>query len=47
MHFHIGLAEFLVFACYYFILKGLLIVVNLETRRAGIKVPAAVTGLLA
>jgi hypothetical protein len=47
MHFHIGLAEFLVFACYYLLLKALLVVLNLELRRTGIKTGAAVTGLLA
>jgi hypothetical protein len=45
MHFHIGLAEFLVFVLYYVILKALLQILNLETRRNGWHVPAAVSGL--
>jgi hypothetical protein len=45
MHFHIGVAEFLVFALYYFILKALLMLIHLETRRGKAKTPAAVTGL--
>lgn len=47
MHFHIGFLEFLVFAAYYFILKAILLVINLETRRNGLKTPAGVSGLLA
>lgn len=46
MHFHIGAAEFLVFALYYIILKAVLMLVNIETRRNGMHVPAAVSGLL-
>lgn len=46
-HLHIGLAEFLVFALYYVILKGLVQFINVETRRNGFHVPAAVSGLLA
>lgn len=44
---HIGLVEFLVFALYYVILKALIQFINIETRRAGLHVPAAVSGLLA
>jgi hypothetical protein len=47
MHFHIGVAEFVVFAAYYIILKALLVVINIECRRSGMRVPAAVSGLLA
>ncbi len=47
MHFHIGAMEFIVFAAYYIILKAVLCLINIETRRAGLKVPAAVSGLLA
>jgi hypothetical protein len=46
MHFHIGFMEFIVFAMYYFILKAVILFIHLETRRAKIKVPAAVSGLL-
>ena len=45
MHFHIGFAEFVVFALYYVILKAFLQILNLETRRNGWHVPAAVSGL--
>jgi hypothetical protein len=45
MHFHIGAAEFLVFALYYVILKAILNFINIETRRNGMHVPAAVSGL--
>jgi hypothetical protein len=45
MQFDIGLAGFLVFALYYVILKAVLQIVNIECRRAGLKVPAAVSGL--
>jgi hypothetical protein len=47
MHFHIGFMEFLVFALYYFILKAILTVINIETRRNSKHVPAAVAGLFA
>lgn len=47
MHFHIGFMEFLVFAFYYLILKAFLLVINIETRRSGMKIPAGVSGLLA
>lgn len=46
MHFHIGVAEFLVFLLYWVILKALLLIINLETRRNNLHVPAAVSGLL-
>lgn len=47
MHVHIGFLEFLVFVLYYLILKAILQVINIETRRAGLHVPAGVSGLLA
>lgn len=47
MHMHIGLAEFLVFALYYVLLKGLIQLINLETRRNGLTTIAGVSGLLA
>lgn len=47
MHVHIGLAEFLVFVLYYVILKALIQFINVETRRGGLQVAAAVSGLLA
>lgn len=47
MHIHIGLVEFVIFAMYYVILKALLQFINIETRRAGLTVPAGVSGLLA
>jgi hypothetical protein len=47
MHFHIGAMEFLVFVAYYFILKAILLVINLECRRSGHRTSAGVTGLLA
>ena len=46
MALHIGILDFLIFALYYFILKGILIFVNTETRRGGYEIPAAVSGLL-
>jgi hypothetical protein len=45
VHFHIGFMEFLVFALYYVILKAILQIINIETRRNGWHVPAAVSGL--
>lgn len=42
---HIGLMEFLVFAMYYLILKAVLQLINIESRRNGLTVPAAVSGL--
>jgi hypothetical protein len=46
MHFHIGFMEFVVFTAYYFILKAFLVIINIECRRSGMKIPAAVSGLL-
>jgi hypothetical protein len=46
-HLHIGLLEFITFALYYIILKAVLQFINVETRRNGFHVPAAVSGLLA
>jgi Flp pilus assembly protein protease CpaA len=45
MHLHIGFLEFLIFALYYFLLKALLCIANLEFRRNSMHVPAAVSGL--
>lgn len=42
----VGLFEFLVFLGYYIIAKALFQIINLETRRNGLLVPAAVSGLL-
>ena len=47
MHLHIGLMEFVVFALYYVILKVIVQLINIETRRLGLHVPAGVSGLLA
>jgi hypothetical protein len=47
MHLHIGLAEFLVFALYYLILKAALQFANVEARRNGLTVLAGLTGLFA
>ncbi len=47
MNLHIGLVEFVVFAMYYFILKMILQLINIETRRNGYSIPAGVSGLLA
>jgi len=47
MHVHIGLAEFVVFALYYLILKALLQFINIEARRSGSTVLAGVSGLFA
>jgi hypothetical protein len=46
MHFHIGLVEFMIFAAYYFLLKAIILFVNLEARRNKWHVPAGVSGLL-
>lgn len=43
---HIGLMEFFVWLLYYVIAKALLQVINVETRRNGMHVPAAVSGIL-
>lgn len=37
--------DFIAFAAFYFILKGILLFVNLEMRRNHVHVPAAVSGL--
>lgn len=47
MHVHVGFMEFVVFALYYVLLKFVIQLINIETRRAGLKVPAGVSGLLA
>lgn len=47
MHLHIGLAEFLVFALYYLVLKALIQFVNIEARRNNLTVLAGVSGLFA
>ncbi len=47
MEMHIGVAGFLVFLLYYIIAKALMHLINVETRRNGMHVPAAVSGLLA
>lgn len=41
------LTEFLVFVLFYVILKAILAIVNIETRRNNLHVPAAVAGLFA
>ena len=46
MHLHIGFLEFLIFCLYYVLLKAVLCVLNLEFRRNGLHVPAAVSGLV-
>lgn len=47
MHLHIGFAEFLVWLLYYILAKALIQFINLETRRNGWDIPAAVSGLMA
>ena len=47
MHVHVGFLEFLVFAMYYLILKAVLQVINIESRRTGSNVLAGVSGLFA
>jgi hypothetical protein len=44
-HFHIGFFEFLVWSMYYLIFKAVVLVVNIETRRNKLRVPAGVSGL--
>lgn len=44
---HIGLIEFVTFALYYVILKAFLQFLNVETRRNGYTIPAAISGILA
>jgi hypothetical protein len=45
MSMHVGLVEFLTFALYYIILKGVLQLINIEARRNGQTIPAGVSGL--
>lgn len=47
MHFHVGFAEFLVFAAYYVILKMFLLLINIEARRNGNKTVSGIAGLFA
>lgn len=47
MHLHIGLAEFIVFALYYLILKAVMQFANIEARRNGWTIPAGLSGLFA
>lgn len=47
VHLHIGLAEFLVFALYYLILKAAIQFANVEARRNGMTIAAGITGLFA
>lgn len=47
MYFHSVFLEFLKFGAFYVILKALIQFINIEARRAGWHVPAAVSGLLA
>lgn len=44
---HIGLEGFLTFLAYYVLAKALFQLINIETRRNGLHVPAGVSGLLA
>jgi hypothetical protein len=45
VHFHIGFLEWVVFLMYYLITKAIFCLINLETRRNNLHVPAAVSGL--
>ena len=47
MFFHSVFLEFLKFAAFYIILKAVIQLINLEARRTGLSVLAAVSGLLA
>jgi hypothetical protein len=47
VHVHVGFLEFLIFAMYYLILKAVLQVINIESRRSGSTVLAGVSGLFA
>jgi hypothetical protein len=47
MFFHSVFLEFLKFTAFYIILKALIQLINLESRRTGLSVLAAVSGLLA
>jgi hypothetical protein len=42
---HVGFLEFLIFCLYYIILKGVLQLLNIETRRSGNTTLAGVSGL--
>jgi hypothetical protein len=44
-HFHVGFFEFLVWAMYYFIMKAIILFLNIEARRNRWHVPAGVSGL--
>jgi hypothetical protein len=44
---HGVVAEFLMFALFYVILKCVIQFINVETRRAGLAIPAGVSGILA
>ena len=43
---HVGIMELLIFGLYYTIWKAFLMIINIETRRNRLHVPAAVSGLL-
>jgi hypothetical protein len=45
-HFHIGFFEFLVWLMYYLIAKAIFLLINIESRRGKLHVPAGVSGLL-
>jgi hypothetical protein len=47
VHWDIGFAGFVAFAAYYVIFKALVQFINLETRRSGMHIPAAISGLFA
>lgn len=44
---HVGFIDFIVWVLYYVIFKALMHVVNVETRRSGMRTPAGLSGLLA
>lgn len=46
MHLHIGVVELGIFMLYYILTKAIFLLLNIETRRNKIHVPAAVSGLL-
>lgn len=47
MHLHIGLAEFIVFALYYLVMKAFMQFINIEARRNNMTTIAGVSGLFA
>ena len=47
MHFHVGFAEFLIFAAYYVVLKMFILLINVEARRNSNSTLSGVAGLLA